>query len=83
MTGAKIGREAHCGEMARELHPEREGGSQVQVWVKSDQVDERSGARGERQSELRRLEEQAEGVERLDCHDRWGQGSKISGGQTM
>lgn len=45
----------------------------MQVWVKSGQAGEVSGAM---EGELRRLEEQAEGVERLGCHDRRRQGSE-------
>lgn len=79
-TRVRTGRGAHCEEVALELSPEWEGGSQG-----ADLGEERPGrgsvrCKAWRQSELWRLEEQAEGVERLDCHETWQQGSEMSFG---
>lgn len=50
----------------------------VQSWARSTQAGAVSGVKARRQSELWRLEEQAEGVDRLDCHVTWEQESEIS-----
>lgn len=42
----------------------------MRVWVRS--------VKSWRQSELWSLEKQAEGMERLDCHETWEQGSEMS-----